>query len=118
MFVLIGGYWGEQFKFTPFSGALNVVSGVSSPNCNNMSTPYSNNLQRRKQINFKKLFQKDCTTIPFIASSSSSHWACLRSYTRFSVEAWLFACLIILCFHLPSHIFSSTLRTKLSLPLI
>jgi len=105
MFVLIGGYWGEQSKFTPFLGELNIVLGVSSPNYNNMSTPCSNNLQRGEQINFNKLFQKDYITIPFLASSSGSHWACLRSYTRFGVEAWLFVCPIILRFHLPSNIY-------------
>jgi len=117
MFALIGGYRGKQFKFIPFPSALNIILGVSSLDCN-MSTPYSNNLQRGEQIDFRRLFQKDYTTIPFLASSFDSHWACLKSYIGLGMEAWLFTRPIILCFHLPSSIFSSTLRTKLHLPLV
>jgi hypothetical protein len=47
---------------------------------------------------------------------SNSHWACLRSYARPSMGAWLFTCPIIPCFHFPSNVFSYMLQTKLSLP--
>jgi len=48
--------------------------------------------------------------------SSNSHWACLRSYARPSMGAWLFTRPIIPCFHFPSNVFSYMLQTKLSLP--
>ncbi len=33
---LIRGYWGEQFKFTIFPNALNVVSRIFSLDCSNI----------------------------------------------------------------------------------
>jgi hypothetical protein len=63
VFVLIEGHWGKQFRFIPLPGTLEVVLGVSSFNCDNMSIdnmsyPHLGSLQRREQIDFEKLFQK------------------------------------------------------------
>jgi hypothetical protein len=43
-----------------------------------------------------------------------SHWACVSRGS--GARAWLFAHLVILCFHLPSNIFSFALQIKLDLP--
>jgi hypothetical protein len=40
----------------------------------------------------------------------------LRFYARFGAGAWLFARLVIPCFHLPSNVFSSMLKKRLNLP--
>jgi hypothetical protein len=40
----------------------------------------------------------------------------LESCARLSMEAWLFAHLIISCFHFPSNVFSCVLWTRLGLP--
>jgi hypothetical protein len=38
-FVLIETHWDKQFGFIPLPGMLEVVLGVSSLNCDNMSYP-------------------------------------------------------------------------------
>ncbi len=70
-------------------------------------------------MDFKKLFQKHCMTIPFPTSFLTCFYLYqvrLKSCVRLGTRAWLFARLVIPCFHLPSNIFSSLLWTKLSLP--
>jgi len=46
----------------------------------------------------------------------NSHYACLRSCEGPKVGAWLFVCLIVPPFHLPSNVFTYTLHTKLGFP--
>jgi hypothetical protein len=40
MSILIGGFWGKQFGFTPLPGALEVVSRIFSLDRNNTFTPF------------------------------------------------------------------------------
>jgi hypothetical protein len=47
---------------------------------------------------------------------SNLHQICLKSYAGPGGRVWLFACLVMPCFRLPSNVFSSTMLTKLSLP--
>jgi len=44
-----------------------------------------------------------------------SHWVCLKSCARPSVDVWLLTCLVFFFVHLVSHVFSTTLRTRLGL---
>jgi hypothetical protein len=39
MFVVIGGYWGKHFGFTPLLDAFEVVSRTFPPSCGNMCSP-------------------------------------------------------------------------------
>jgi hypothetical protein len=76
-------------------------------------------LQRGEHIEFKRLskrlhnhsFFNIIFDMPFY-----SHWVCLRSCAGPGAGAWLFACLIIPCFHLLLDVFSFVLQTILSLP--
>jgi hypothetical protein len=46
----------------------------------------------------------------------NSHHACLRSYEGLKANAWLFVCLVVSFFHLPSNVFTFTLHIRLGLP--
>lgn len=50
--------------------------------------------------------------------SFNSHRMCFKSCAKLGVGAWLFVCLVIPYFHMPSNVFSSTLWTKLGLPIL
>lgn len=78
--ILIKVHWGEQFGFVPLPSTLEVVLGVFSLDCDNMSYPHLGNLQRGEQIDFEKLFQKHNMTIPF----PSSILTCLLTRIRFT----------------------------------
>jgi hypothetical protein len=71
-------------------------------------------IQLQKTIS-KRLHDYSFSNI-ILNMSFDSHWTCLKSYARPSVETWLYACLVISCFCLPSNVFPSTLQTKLNLP--
>ncbi len=119
-FVLIEGHWGKQFEFIPLPGMLEVILGVSSLNCGNMSYPHLGSLQRKEQINFEKLFQKGYMTIPFPTSFLTCLWIHIKHtwglVQKPSVGAWLSICLVIPCFFLPLDVFSFILWTELGLP--
>jgi hypothetical protein len=46
----------------------------------------------------------------------NSHHACLRSCEGLKANAWLFVCLGVSLFHLPSNVFTSTLHIRLGFP--
>jgi hypothetical protein len=111
VFIPFESHWGKQFEF---------VSKASSLGWSKHIYPLLSSLQKGKQINLKRLFQKNCILIPFPISFLTCLLTLMR-HTRGSMwglvwELGLFAHFVIPCFHLLSNGFSSMLRKRLSLP--
>ncbi len=74
-------------------------------------------INRLKETISKKLHDHFFSSI-ISDMSSNLHRTCFKSCAELGVGAWLFAYLVIPYFHMPSNVFSSTLWTKLGLPIL
>jgi hypothetical protein len=55
--ILIGGYWGKLFKFTPLLGAFEVVLGAFSLGCINIFTPILTACKKGSKLISKNYFK-------------------------------------------------------------